>query len=114
MCTAQNSDPATHLYIAQTYDDARELTFKVGVGTAAEGVEDLNRYCRLAEGQTRWSERSASQFATVAGAKADKDSILREARNAGYGSSDHSELLVGISTRDLDALFRRPELLVLV
>ena len=101
-----NVDPGTNLYIAQIYD-AHGLTFKVGSGKAAERIEDLNRYRRLAQGEAKWSERSSSQFTTVAGARAAEDFILFEAKKAGYGSKDHSEFLVGISIRDLNALYSK-------
>ena len=101
-----NVDPGTHLYIAQIYD-AHGLTFKVGSGKAAERIEDLNRYRRLTQGEAKWSERSSSRFATVAGARAAEDFILLEAKKSGYGSKDHSEFLVGISSRDLNALYSR-------
>jgi len=99
-----NVNPGTYLYIAQIYD-ARGLTFKVGSGKAADRIEELNRYRRLTQGEAKWSERSSSQFATVAGARAAEDFILLEAKKAGYGSDDHSEFLVGISSRDLNALY---------
>lgn len=99
-------DPGTHLYIAQIYD-AHGLTFKVGSGKAEERIEDLNRYRRLTQGEAKWSERSSSQFATVAGARTAEDFILFEAKKAGYGSKDHSEFLVGISSRDLNALYAK-------
>lgn len=101
-----NVDPGTHLYIAQIYD-AHGLTFKVGSGKAAERIEDLNRYRRLTQGEAKWSERSSSHFATVAGARAAEDFILSEAKKARYGSKDHSEFLVGISSRDLNALYSK-------
>jgi len=99
-----NVNPGTHLYIAQIYD-THGLTFKVGSGKAADRIEDLNRYRRLTQGEAKWSERSSTQFATVAGARAAEDHILLEAKKAGYGSDDHSEFLVGISSRDLNALY---------
>ena len=101
-----NVDPGTYLYIAQIYD-AHGLTFKVGSGNAADRIEDLNRYRRLTQGEAKWAERSSSQFTTVTGARAAEDFILLEARKAGYGSKDHSEFLVGISSRDLIALYSR-------
>lgn len=101
-----NINPGTHLYIAQIYD-THGLTFKVGSGKAADRIEDLNRYRRLTQGEAKWSERSSTQFATVAGARAAEDYILLEAKKAGYGSDDHSEFLVGISSRDLNALYSK-------
>lgn len=101
-----NVDPGTNLYIAQIYD-AHGLTFKIGSGKAAERIEDLNRYRRLSQGEAKWSEKTSSQFATVAGARAAEDFILHEAKKAGYGSKDHSEFLVGISIRDLNALYSK-------
>ncbi|WP_394688415.1 hypothetical protein [Hoeflea sp.] len=99
-------DPGTHLYIAQIYD-AHGLTFKVGSGKAAERIEDLNRYRRLTQGEAKWSERPSSQFATVAAARAAEDFTLLEAKKAGYGSKDHSEFLIGISSRELNALYSK-------
>lgn len=101
-----NVNPGTHLYIAQIYDDYG-LTFKVGSGKAADRIEELNRYRRLTQGEAKWSERSSSQFATVSGARAAEDFILLEAKKAGYGSDDHSEFLVGISNRELNALYSK-------
>ncbi|QQA44313.1 GIY-YIG nuclease family protein [Pelagovum pacificum] len=106
MRKAANVNPGTHLYIAQIYD-AHGLTFKVGSGKVADRVDELNRYRRLTQGEAKWSERSSSQFATVAGARAAEDFILFEAKKAGYGSDDHSEFLVGISSRDLNALYAK-------
>lgn len=106
MRASASVDPGRHLYIAQIYD-AHGLTFKIGSGKAAERIEDLNRYRRLSQGEAKWSERSSSQFATVAGARAAEDFILMEARKAGHGSKDHSEFLVGISSRDLNSLYSK-------
>lgn len=106
MRASANVDPGTHLYIAQIYD-THGLTFKIGSGKAAERIEDLNQYRRLSQGEAKWSEMSSNQFATVAGARAAEDFILIEAKKAGYGSNDHSEFLVGISSRDLNALYSR-------
>lgn len=101
-----NVNPGSHLYIAQIYD-AHGLTFKIGSGKAADRIEDLNRYRRLTQGEAKWSERSSTQFATVTGARAAEDYILLEAKKNGYGSNDHSEFLVGISSRDLNALYSK-------
>lgn len=101
-----NVNPGTHLYIAQIYD-AHGLTYKIGSGKVTDRIDDLNRYRRLTQGEAKWSERSSTQFATVAGARAAEDFILLEARKAGYGSYDHSEFLVGISSRDLNALYSK-------
>ena len=65
----------------------------------------LNRYRCLIQGEAKWSERSSTQFATVAGVRVAEDYILLEAKKAGYGTDDHSEFLVGISSRDQDALY---------
>ncbi|MEO9629686.1 MAG: hypothetical protein ABJG14_04540 [Sulfitobacter sp.] len=32
---------------------------------------------------------------------------MREAKKAGYGSGDHSEFLIGISSRDLNVLYSK-------
>lgn len=101
-----NVSPGKQLYIAQIYD-AHGLTFKIGSGKASDRIEELNKYRRRTQGEAQWSEKSSSQFATVAGARAAEDFILREAKKTGYGSDDHSEFLVGISSRDLNALYSK-------
>lgn len=96
--------PGTKLYIAQIADHYG-LTFKVGSGKPDERLQEMNRYRRGSKGEMLWSIKSVYEFATVAAARAAEDYILLEAKKAGYGSIDHSEFLVGISHRDLNALY---------
>jgi hypothetical protein len=97
-------DPGRELYIAWIADH-HGLTYKIGSGKASERVAELNMYRRGSLGEMLWSKHSSYEFDSVDGARAAEDHILAEAKKAGYGSKDHSEFLVGITNKELNALY---------
>ncbi len=99
-----NVQPGTQLYIAYI-SDAYGLTFKIGSGKTEERLQELNKYRRGSNGEVLWSIKSKYDFDTVDAARAAEDYILKGGKKAGYGSQDHSEFLVGISIREMNALY---------
>ncbi len=98
--------PGTELYIAQIADN-HGLTFKVGYGKAGDRLKDMNKYRRGSKGEMLWSMKSKYEFNTVEAARSAEDYILKMGKDAGHGSSDHSEFLVGISARKINELYSK-------
>lgn len=98
--------PGTELYIAHIADN-HGLTFKIGSGKADDRLIEMNRYRRGSKGEILWSMKSRYEFSTVEAARAAEDYILKMGKEAGYGSTDHSEFLVGISARKINELYSK-------
>jgi hypothetical protein len=96
-------NPGTDLYVAVIHSYG--LTFKIGSGKSDERLRALNLYRRGSQGEAVWSIIRKFTFDNVEAARLAEDWILKRVSEGGNQSVDHSEFIVGMEMKTLDALW---------